>query len=214
MYYTKVIESEVRVKVKTTILTTEGKEPSPIEYELDDSDIWNSLGTVLYEHETKELEIVNAKLESVNAISNNDIIVDCTWFGKIAKGLIYGNNKKIKLGRQITCKPTAENVPLREQGVLLDAQDGISYFKTIFDGVLFLEYFNNICKKELENIFIDLDYAFGFKKGADELDTISLETFQKLINMFCDNMKLIFGNQIPPIIFPELTENKEWYEYC
>ena len=195
------------MKIKTTILTTEGKEPSPIEYELDDSDIWNSLGTALYEHGTKELEIVNA-------ISNNDIIVDCTWFGKIAEGLIYRNDKKIKLGRQITCKPTAENVPLREQGVLLDAQDGISYFKTIFDGILFLEYFNNICKKEFENIFIDLDYAFGFKKGADELDTISLETFQKLINMFCDNMKLIFGNQIPPIIFPELNENKEWYEYC
>ena len=202
------------MKIKTTILTTEGKEPSSIEYELDDSDIWNSLGTALYEHGTKELEIVNAKLESVNAISNNDISVDFTWFGKIAKGLIYGNTKKIKLGRQITCKPTAENVSLREQGVLLDVADSISDFKTIFDGVLFLEYFNNICKKELENIFIDLDYAFGFKKGADELDTISLETFQKLINMFCDNMKLIFGNQIPPIIFPELNENKEWYEYC
>ena len=177
------------MKIKTTILTTEDKEPSLIKYELDDSDIWNSLGTALYEHGTKELEIVNAKLESVNAISNNDIIVDCTWFGKIAEGLIYRNDKKIKLGRQITCKPTAENVPLREQGVLLDAQDGISYFKTIFDGILFLEYFNNICKKEFENIFIDLDYAFGFKKGADELDTISLATFQKLINVFGENMK-------------------------
>lgn len=205
------------MKIKTTILTTEGKEPSPIEYELDDSDVWGSLGATLYEHGTKELKIVNAKLEVVNAIdniSNNDIIVDFTWFSKIAKGLIYGNTKKIKLGRQVTCKHTAENVPLREQGVLLDVADGINNIKTIFDGVLFLEYFNNICKKEFENIFIDLDYAFGFKEDADELDIISLETFQKLINMFCDNMKLIFGNQIPPIIFPELNDNKEWYEYC
>lgn len=198
------------MKIKTTILTTEGKEPSPIEYELDDSNIWNSLGATLYEHGTKELKIVNA----IDNISNNDIIVDFTWLSKIAKGLIYANTKKIKLGRQVTCKPTAENVPLREQGVLLDVADGINNFKTIFDGVLFLEYFNNICKKEFENIFIDLDYAFGFKKDADELDIISLETFQKLINMFCDNMKLIFGNQIPPMIFPELNDNKEWYEYC
>lgn len=198
------------MKIKTTILTTEGKEPSPIEYELDDSDIWNSLGATLYEHGTKELKIVNA----IDNISNNDIIVDFTRFGDIAKGLIYANTKKIKLGRQVACKPTAENVPLREQGVLLDVTDGINNFKTIFDGVLFLEYFNNICKKEFENIFIDLDYAFGFKKDADELDIISLETFQKLINMFCDNMKLIFGNRIPPMIFPELNDNKEWYEYC
>lgn len=198
------------MKIKTTILTTEGKEPSPIEYELDDSDIWNSLGATLYEHGTKELKIVNA----IDNISNNDIIVDFTRFGDIAKGLIYANTKKIKLGRQVTCKPTVENVPLREQGVLLDVADGINNFKTIFDGVLFLEYFNNICKKEFENIFIDLDYAFGFKKDADELDIISLETFQKLINMFCNNMKLIFGNQIPPMIFPELNDNKEWYEYC
>lgn len=198
------------MKIKTTILTTEGKDPSPIEYDLDDSDVWGSLGTTLYEHGTKELKIVNA----IDNISNNDIIVDFTRFGDIAKGLIYANTKKIKLGRQITCKPTAENVPLREQGVLLDVADGINNFKTIFDGVLFLEYFNNICKKEFENIFIDLDYAFGFKKDADELDIISLETFQKLINMFCDNMKLIFGNRIPPTIFPELNDNKEWYEYC
>ena len=198
------------MKIKTTILTTEGKEPSPIEYELDDSDLWNSLGATLYEHGIKELKIVNA----IDNISNNDIIVDFTRFGDIAKGLIYANTKKIKLGRQITCKHTAENVPLREQGVLLDVADGINNIKTIFDGVLFLEYFNNICKKEFENIFIDLDYAFGFKENTDELDIISLETFQKLINMFCDNMKLIFGNRIPPMIFPELNDNKEWYEYC
>ena len=193
------------------VYLTRGTDDIAANYDLDDDNLWDSLSNALYNDAVVQRDEANARTPEIP--EDEEIVYVFTSFYSILESLLYCNTSKLRLGRTCSCKPSELNKEFRENGPLIETFYGMDTPIPVFDSLTYLEYFNERCRKKFNESAICIDECFGIEdEEDDEINMITTMNFSIVVDMFCSDMKKIFGNRIPLFMFPTLNGGKEWHE--